>query len=152
MSDNESGKLTCIGGMIKTVGKKVNLNINIRYPVTKVFTQIFNQLKQAMTPKGFTPTLLYDKVPYYRSPDSKEVVALMSAYKTVTSRNDEPYTTGGGTYARAFPNCVAFGVGYDEEKTLLGEGRGNAHERDEYISKKELFDAVKIFALALLNL
>lgn len=152
MSDIESGKLTCIGGIIKTVDGTLVLNINIRYPVTKNIGEVFGKLSMKMEEQGFSTRLLYDKPPYYKSPDSSEIRALMDAYKAVTGRDDKPYTMGGGTYARAFPDCVAFGASFADCKGLLGEGRGGPHERDEYITKKEMFDSIKIFVLSLINL
>ena len=59
---------------------------------------------------------------------------------------------GGGTYARHFPNTVAFGATIDKYRDALGPGRGRAHDRDEYLSVTEFESAVKIFVLSLLKL
>jgi len=152
MSDEESGYLTCIGGVMKIVEGRIVQNINIRYPVTKKMDDVFALLSRSVIKDGFSVSLLYDKPPYYKNPDSKEIQALMQAYRDVTGRTDVPYTTGGGTYARAFPDCVAFGATFGDVAGLLGDGRGGPHERDEYITKEELFDSIKIFASSMINL
>lgn len=150
--DNESGYLTSIGGMIYEREGVLIQNINIRYPVTKNGNDISVLLKNNALEKGFEANSYYDKEPYYFSPEKPEIKALVNAYKTVTGDSDETYTTGGGTYARAFPNTVAFGVTMKESGGLLGDGRGGCHERDEYITIKELHDSIKIFVHAINNL
>lgn len=152
VADNESGYLTAIGGRIYERDGVLIQNINIRYPVTKNGTEISNALKNNALAKGFEANSYYDKEPYYFSPDKPEIRALVNAYKTVTGDTDETYTTGGGTYARAFPNTVAFGVTMKDSSGKLGEGRGGCHERDEYITVKELHDSIKIFVRAIINL
>ena len=151
-SDKESGYLTSIGGMIYEREGILIQNINIRYPVTKKGNDISNLLKKVAATRGFEAYSYYDKEPYYFSPEKPEIKALVNAYKTVTGDTDETYTTGGGTYARAFPDTVAFGVTMKGSTGLLGDGRGGCHERDEYITIKELHDSIKIFVYAINNL
>ena len=152
ISDNESGYLTSIGGMIYDREGMLIQNINIRYPVTKNGNLISELLKNKAASKGFEAYSYYDKEPYYFSPEKPEIKALVEAYKAVTGDSDETYTTGGGTYARAFPNTVAFGVTMKGSSGLLGDGRGGCHERDEYITIKELHDSIKIFVRSIINL
>ena len=152
MSDDESGYLTAIGGRIYERDGVLIQNINIRYPVTKSGSEISEMLSKNASEKGFTANGYYDKVPYYFSPEKPEIKALVNAYKTVTGDTEETYTTGGGTYARAFPNTVAFGITMKDTAGKLGDGRGGCHERDEYITIKELHDSIKIFVRAILNL
>ena len=59
---------------------------------------------------------------------------------------------GGGTYARCLPNTVAFGSGIFRHRHYLGDERGNAHQRDEYIAEEEFFDGMRIYSRALGNL
>ena len=152
MSDDESGYLTSIGGRIYARDNVLIQNINIRYPVTKNGGEISALLQNNAREKGFEAYSYYDKEPYYFSPEKPEIRALVNAYKTVSGDTDETYTTGGGTYARAFPNTVAFGVTMKGSGGLLGDGRGGCHERDEYITIKELHDSIKIFVRAIMNL
>lgn len=150
--DEESGELTCIGGMIFEKDGYVIQDINIRYPVTKKGETIKNSLESTAKNDGFEATVYYYKEPYYFSPSKPEIQALVNAYRTVTGRNEGTYTTGGGTYARAFPNTVAFGATFSDSFGKLGEGRGGCHERDEYITIEELHSSIKIFVHAILNI
>lgn len=52
---------------------------------------------------------------------------------------------GGGTYARAFDNVVAFGAVYPGGEML-------AHEKDEYIEVDHLVKLVEIYSKAIIKL
>ena len=89
---------------------------------------------------------------YYVSADDAKIAALTNACEDVLGIKCEPYTMGGGTYARNLPNTVAFGSGIMSERKHLGGERGNAHQRDEYIAEKEFFDGMRIYSRAIGNL
>ena len=89
---------------------------------------------------------------YYKAPDSPEIRALTEACGTVLGGPCAPYTMGGGTYARHMPGTVAFGAAIPALRGLRGEGRGGAHQVDEYITITGLECGVKIFTLSLLGL
>ena len=89
---------------------------------------------------------------YYKDPDSAEIRALTEACGTVLGGPCAPYTMGGGTYARHMPGTVAFGAAIPALRGLRGEGRGGAHQVDEYITVTELECGVKIFTLSLLGI
>lgn len=50
------------------------------------------------------------------------------------------------------PGTVAFGAAIPALRGLRGEGRGGAHQVDEYITVTELECGVKIFTLSLLGI
>ena len=52
---------------------------------------------------------------------------------------------GGGTYARAMPGIVSFGP-------LMPGAPETAHQKNEYITVKDVDTAVRIYAEALLEL
>ena len=81
-----------------------------------------------------------------------DIRALTEACGTVLGGPCAPYTMGGGTYARQMPGTVAFGAAIPALRGLRGEGRGGAHQVDEYITITELECGVKIFTLSLLGL
>ena len=58
----------------------------------------------------------------------------------------QPYTMGGGTYARATPNVICYGMGFPD-----GDD-GPAHEPDEKVNIERLGRAAKIYAHALYEL
>jgi succinyl-diaminopimelate desuccinylase len=52
---------------------------------------------------------------------------------------------GGGTYARAIPNAVAFGPRFPEEEDVM-------HQKDEYMRVDSLMKAARIYADAIFRL
>jgi succinyl-diaminopimelate desuccinylase len=54
-------------------------------------------------------------------------------------------TIGGGTYARAMDNCVAFGPNFPGSPEP-------AHQADEYIILEEMYRAMAIYAEAIYRL
>ena len=60
----------------------------------------------------------------------------------------------GGTYASKVPNSVAFGPGNTKETSLMpyGPGRGDAHQPDESQHIGCLLEAVRIYAMSILEL
>ena len=83
---------------------------------------------------------------------SNLITTLTEVFNDVTGLEAEPFSMGGGTYARYMKNTVAFGATISAYRGLLGEGKGGAHERDEYISREEVIRAAQIFVLSLLRL
>ena len=82
----------------------------------------------------------------YVSKESVLVKTLLAAYQKYT--NDyvtQPLSIGGGTYARSFPNAVAFGPMFPGDEEL-------AHQRDEYVELDKLVKSVYIYYEAMKNL
>ena len=77
--------------------------------------------------------------------DSKLIKTLTQVFNEITSKNEEPITIGGATFARAFPNCVSFGANMPHEKDLC-------HQADENIKIDNLIISAKIYANAIYKL
>ena len=88
--------------------------------------------------------------PFYMSLDKPEVQACIDAYNAVTGENAAPYTIGGGTYARDFPNAVSFGPEHPERPAPAFAGP--IHGVDEAACKAWLLEALKVYIVALLEL
>ena len=91
-----------------------------------------------------------DKTPFYMSLDNPAVQVCIDAYNTITGEQAVPYTIGGGTYARLFPNAVSFGPEHPERPQP--DFAGPIHGVDEAASKAYFLEALKIYILALLEL
>jgi succinyl-diaminopimelate desuccinylase len=109
-------------------------------------------MESAVNPFGGKITTVAESEGYFVSADDPKIEALTSACESVLGIECKPYTMGGGTYARWLPNTVAFGSGIESERKYLGDERGNAHQRDEYISKYEFFAGMEIYTRAIFNL
>ena len=91
-----------------------------------------------------------DAVPFYMSLDNPAVQVCMNAYNTVCNEDAKPYTMGGGTYARDFPNGVCFGPEHNDRERP--DFVGAIHGADEAGCLAELLEAMKIYILTLIEL
>lgn len=151
-TDDLMGCLTCIGGLLKTEEGKAVQNFNVRFPRSGSWDGIIASVEKATLEFGGRILSHSHSNGYSFSPEKAEIKALTKAYEFVVGEEGKPYTMGGGTYARSFPNTVAFGCTIAKHRGLLGEGRGKAHDRDEYLSVAEFESAVKIFALSVIEI
>ncbi len=136
-SDDMSGALTVNLGTIELKNNLVKAVINIRYPVFFNEPRIQSQLKEAL--KGLDVVGGHHLEPHYVSPDSELVKMLTEVYEKTTGNKADLLTTGGGTYARAVKNAVAFGA--------LFPGREETeHKPDERILIDDLMLLTKIYA------
>lgn len=151
-SNKDFGYLTCIGGVLSTVNGRMIQNFNIRYLPEESADSVADRIRTAVRPMGYSVKVLSASEGYFVSADDKRIQALTRACESVLNIPCEPYTMGGGTYARALPNTVAFGAAIPSERNYLGDSRGGPHQRDEYISMKEFVDGMNIFVRSLSNL
>jgi succinyl-diaminopimelate desuccinylase len=107
--DSESGKLTMNAGVLSVMENEVRVTLDIRYPVTCPLEKVINDAKAMVAPYGVTVTVSGGIQPVYMDKDGELIKKLVGAYKRVTGRDEEPIVIGGGTYARAMKNIVAFG-------------------------------------------
>jgi succinyl-diaminopimelate desuccinylase len=145
-SDEPSGDLTSNLGIVKTEGGNVELLYNIRYPVTWTGEklQALCEKKLATLKSGFHLRVTRDSPPLYFPLDHPLVKTIVDVYEAETGELRTPGTMGGGTYARAVPNTVSVGTGW--------EGDGAAHETDERLKVEHLFKMSRIYAHILYRL
>lgn len=145
--DDISGKLTFNPGLIKYEDGKIILTINVRYPIKTSSKEVYDGIRENL--KDTKIELIEgksDTKPLYVPKDNFLVEKLMEVYRKETGDMDsEPITIGGGTYARAMKNAVAFGPVFPGQEEL-------AHQKDEYISIEHLMKITKIYAHALYEL
>ena len=146
-SDDISGKLNFNPGVIKIEDNKIVLTVNIRYPIKSSAEQVYEGIRGSISGTGFELIeSKEDMKPLYVPKDNFLVEKLMKVYREQTGDYDsEPITIGGGTYARAMDNAVAFGPGFPGQEDV-------AHQKDEYIGIEHLMKITKIYAQALYEL
>jgi succinyl-diaminopimelate desuccinylase len=145
--DKISGKLNFNVGKIKMEDSIIRLTINVRYPIESSAEEVYNGIRENLKD---TPIELVegesDSKPLYVPTDDVLVKKLMQVYQEFTGDYDsKPIAIGGGTYARALKNAVAFGIMFPGQPDV-------AHQKDEYISIEHLMKITKIFAKALYEL
>ena len=141
-SDEESGRLTLNVGKIEMTEDTVDLKMDIRYPVTFKSEEVISKLEAVAKAEGLTFTLEEDKAPVYMDKNGPLITELVKVYKDITGRDDEAQVIGGGTYARAMPNIVAFGP-------MLPGRECTEHQKNERILLDDYLLLRKVYGEAL---
>ncbi len=144
-SDKESGALTLNLGVIEERGEDVVITLDIRYPVTYKAETITEAVKSSCKPYGVECVQTEHKAPVYADKNGAFITALAQVYREETGDDAEPFVMGGGTYARAMPNIVAFGP-------LFPDSPETEHQKNEYMRETDLIKARRIYESALLKM
>ena len=110
---------------------KCTLSYDIRYPITADGERVIENIKKAAEEKGLTAEIYFHEKPLYVPTDSHLVSTLWDIYKEHTGDPREPMAIGGGTYAKSFENCVAFGVMFPDQPSTM-------HAPDEFWSHRDV--------------
>ena len=149
-SDDYFTPLTAVGGKITTdISGQITQTIDCRYGLSTSGERITGLLREAA---GDCAEIFVDadNVPFYVGLDNPAVQACIESYNLVTAENARPFTIGGGTYARHFPNAVAFGPEHPERP--YPDFCGPIHGIDEAARLSDFTEALKIYIVALLRL
>ena len=141
--------LTAVGGKISTENGVFTQTIDCRYGISTSGEAITARLREAA---GSAAEIQVDAdaAPFYLTLDNPAIQACMESYNLVTGENARPFTIGGGTYARHFPNAAAFGPEHPERPAPAFAGP--IHGIDEAARLSDLLEALKIYIVALLRL
>ena len=130
---DEHGALSCNPSILRADSKKCSLSYDIRYPITADGQTVIDAITKAAEEKGLTAEFMSHDEPLYIPLDSHLITTLAGIYTEETGDKKGAISIGGGTYAKAFPNCAAFGV------ILPGEPE-TAHQANEFWG----FDSIKM--------
>ncbi len=142
VSDDVSGELTFNPAVAHVDADGAELECDIRYPVTLNGEDFAERINQAVAPLGFSAEITKNVAPLYVDKNSELVQKLLGVYRDVTGDDAEPISLGGGTYARAFDNAVAFGILFPGEPNMC-------HQTNEYWSVDDLNANMRIMAEAI---
>ncbi len=147
--DGRFEPLTLIGGVIGVEDGHIVQIIDSRYPTNTSGERIAAAIREKA---GETADVIpdADTVPFYMDPENPAVKTCMAVYNAVTGENAKPYTMGGGTYARHFPNGISFGPEHPERPQPAFAGP--IHGADEAACRDWMMEALKIYILALIEL
>jgi len=149
-ADDKFGPLTCIGGTIRTVGRRYVQTVDSRYPSAISSETITATLGAVASEHGCMYREDHAKVPFYTDPSSPEIKALLDTYREYTGDMTEPLVIGGGTYARNFAKACAFGPNIESEP--LPSWIGPEHGADEGVSEELLRTALQIYIVSIARL
>ena len=142
--DKISGDLVINPYEIKMDEGKIGISVVFRYPISYKYEDMISIIKSIIKDEyTLSENRRMDSVCFDKDHDLLK--KLKEAYEDVTGFDGTPVTTTGGTYAKVFPNIVAFGPSFPGQK-------GIAHNSDEYMDIEDLITNLKIYTNALYNL
>ena len=145
LHDDVSGELTLNWGTLHGDENSFALKINYRYPVTFSYQDCGPAFNALFADAGFHLDAETHKAKLYIPADSQLVSSLMKVYREQTGLEGEPKCIGGGTYAKAISNLLAFGPIFPGDEI-------REHKPDEYISIDNLVKNAQIIAAAMYEL
>jgi succinyl-diaminopimelate desuccinylase len=143
--DEEMGDLTINLGAMSTENGKYRFNLNLRYPNGVDFDQVVQTINENVAVFDAKAIVDNHQELLYVDPKSDLVQNLLKVYRKHTNDMTEPITIGGGTFARALPNSVAFGPHFLDKPTYI-------HQKNEFIDLDDFFKAIIIYTEALYEL
>ncbi|MFA5542936.1 MAG: dipeptidase PepV [Bacilli bacterium] len=144
--DPEMGDLTLNVAVANIDSNGGMVGLNMRYPINWNEKEFLDKFKTALDKYDLDMKITKDSGPHYVDKNSELIQTLHKAYIKYTNDDKTPLMTiGGGTYARALKNAVAFG--------MLMPGREDVvHEVDEYIYISDLLTATAIYTESIYQL
>ena len=145
ISDQPSGHLSFNVAALTITPESSEIRIDIRIPVLADKDALVHQLKERAKAYQLSYQEFDYLAPLYVARDSMLVTTLMQVYEEKTGDNSPALSSGGATFARTMPNCVAFGA--------LFPGREQTeHQANEYAILDDLYHAMDIYAEAVYRL
>lgn len=143
--DEETGETTLNLGVLSYTSEKMEFSLDIRYPKNGKHEPVYAAVEEALNNYGLEILDCSVAKLLYVPKDSELVQKLMKVYKRETGRDEEPMAIGGGTYAKMFPNMVAFGP-------VLPGRPETIHQPNECVSVDDFMLSVWIGAAAMVEL
>ena len=143
--EDESGKLTLNVGNFKFYENHLQIGINLRIPINTTIDIVANLLDVECKKYSLDTYVAGKQNPLYVPKDDHLVKTLCDIFNKMTGSNAEPIAIGGGTYARAFENCVSFGANFPGDTDMC-------HQANEFIDIDKLILSCKIYAKAIYEL
>ncbi len=145
LEDDVSGKFTCNMGLAEGDADHIWVRLNYRYPVTHQVEDCQPIIQELFAKNGWTSTYSLHKPKLYVEEDALIVRLLLDVYRSATGDQSAPKSIGGGTYAKAMPNTLAFGCVFPGDPIV-------EHLPDEFIELDRLMQNAEIMASAIVAL
>ena len=113
-------------GLLRVEDGLIRLSVDIRHPETAAADHIAETARRAVEPDGFTLAPTHPEKSVYQDKNGPVMQSLLAAYRQETGDLSAPLAIGGGTYAKAMENIIAFGPVFPGEES-------REHQADEYI-------------------
>lgn len=142
LEDSVSGRFTFNLGVAEGGRDHIRVRLNYRYPVTFTEQDCGPAVRRTFENAGFHCTYSLHKPKLYVPESAPLVRTLLAVYREATGDLSAPKSIGGGTYAKAIPNIVAFGPIFPGDPVV-------EHLPDEYIRLDRLVQNTEIYAAAI---
>lgn len=140
---DELSELTLNVGLASISEDLASLTLNIRYPITKTSDEVFAGIEKTLEGTKIGIVKGGDIEPLYIEANSPMVQTMMAVYREETGDNEaKPLVIGGGTYAKAVNNTLAFGGLFPSEEDTM-------HQANERKSVDDFFKMTRIYAKAI---
>ena len=139
ISDEPSGRLSFNIAGLTLNSEKSEIRIDIRIPVLADKDQLVAKLAEIAGRYQLNYEEFDYLAPLYVPKDSELVSTLMAIYQEKTGDTSLAMSSGGATFARTMPNCVAFGA-------LFPGAEQTEHQANERASLDDLYRAMDIYA------
>ena len=143
--DEETGETTVNLGVVKYDGEEMSFTLDIRYPKNGDAEVIDDKVINRINSYNFDVLKKTNNKLLYVPKDSELVSKLVKVYEAQTGDKREPIAIGGGTYAKEFPNMVAFGPVFPGEPDVI-------HQPNERVAVEQLIRAAQVTAAAMYEL
>lgn len=139
ISDEPSGTLSFNISGLTINPDKSEIRIDMRIPVLADKNKLVQELSQIAEKYQLCYEEFDYLAPLYVPLDSELVSTLMAVYKEKTNDDRPAVSSGGATFARTMPNCVAFGA-------LFPGALQTEHQANERTVIEDLYKAMDIYA------
>lgn len=143
--DEETGETSLNLGVLNYDGEEMSFTLDIRYPKNAVAEVVDADVVKHISEAGFEVMQKSNMHLLYVPKDSELITKLMHVYKTETGRDEQPMAIGGGTYAKEFPNMVAFGPLFPEDEQTI-------HQPNERVEIDKLMKSIQLYGVAMYEL
>lgn len=140
---DESGGLTLNCAQFMLENNQLVIGFNLRIPVTVCYDLIKDNFKKLS--KDIEVYVERIQKPLYINKENHLIKTLCNIFNDYNHSSYKPQAIGGGTYSRAFDNCVSFGPQMPNSKDMC-------HQVDEFISIDNLIFCTKVYAEAIIAL
>ncbi|WP_411842061.1 dipeptidase PepV [Salinicoccus sp. HZC-1] len=142
-SHEELGETSVNTGMINYTEVDGGIfGVNLRYPEGLDFESGLRDFEDSIYEEGFVIEDVTRQEPHYVDKNDPLVSVLLDSYRNHVEDDTEPFTIGGGTYARTLEKGVAFGAMFKDTADTM-------HQKNERMKVEELLLATEIYLEAL---
>lgn len=145
VEDEETGKTTLNVGVLKFTEEELSVTLDIRYPKNCSHELVYEHVTAALVKHHLEELKSSHVNILYVPKDSELVQKLMKVYKDCTGRDEQPMAIGGGTYAKMFPNMVAFGPTFPDSGETI-------HQPNECVTIENMMLSIQLTAEAMVAL